>query len=138
MSSAEHVEDTSPERVHLSVSDLEPDVSDAGSSGEPPRFGDLDPGRVRAQGAPAPAARAAKMVTSPQPHPDVENVLPVLDLRGGQQPRLQPTQHPLMPLTLLTLLDESRPLATSQSSDWSAFTATKATLHRSSPARTGA
>jgi hypothetical protein len=39
----QHVEGTGPERVHLSVGDLEPDVSDAGSSGEPPRFGDLDP-----------------------------------------------------------------------------------------------
>ena len=33
--------------------------------------------------------------------PDVENVLPVLDLRGGQQPLRQPAPHSLMPLTLL-------------------------------------
>src|SRR6185312_12882647 len=73
----QHVEGTGPERVHLSVGDLEPDVSDAGSSGEPPRFGDLDPGKVRAQGAPAAggACRQDGHITATAP--DVENVLPV-------------------------------------------------------------
>jgi len=31
-----------PERVHLGVGDLEPGVSDAGTCGEPTRFGDWE------------------------------------------------------------------------------------------------
>jgi len=69
-----HVEDPGPERAHLGVGHLEPGVSDASRSGEPARFSHLNPG---------------------------ENVLPVLDLRGGEQSRPQPSQHPLMPFTLL-------------------------------------
>jgi hypothetical protein len=90
-----------PNGVHLSVGDLEPDVNGAGGSGEPPRFGYLDPGKVRAQSASAAggACRQDGHITATAP--DVENALPVLDLRGGQQPRLQPAQHVLMPLTLI-------------------------------------
>jgi hypothetical protein len=35
---------------------------------------------------------------------DIENALPVLDRRGGQQPRPEPAQHQRMPLTLLDKL----------------------------------
>ena len=87
--------------MHLDVGDLEPGVSGASSSGEPARFRYQDPGEVGAQSLPAAggARREDGHITAAAP--DVENVLPVLDLRGGQQPRRQPAQHPLMPLTLL-------------------------------------
>ena len=67
----------------------------------PARLGDLDPGEVRAHSVPAAggACREDGRITAAAP--DVENVLPVLDLRGGEQPRRQPAPHPLMPLTLL-------------------------------------
>jgi hypothetical protein len=96
--------------VHLSVGDLEPDVSDAGRRGEPPRFGYLDPGKVRAQGMPAAGGAGRRDGHITAPASDVENVLPVRDLRGGQQPGLQPTQHPLMPLALLDELPPAGPV----------------------------
>ena len=96
-----HVEDPGLERVHLDVDDFEPGISDASGSGEPARLGHLDPGKVRAQGVPAAGGACREDSRLTAAAPDVENVLPVLDRRGGQQPRPQRAQHPLMPLTLL-------------------------------------
>jgi hypothetical protein len=96
--------------VHLDVGDLEPGISDASSSGEPARLGHLDPGQVRAQSVPAAggARREDSRITAAAPN--IENVLPVLDRRGGQQPRPQPAQHLLMPLTLLDELPTAGPV----------------------------
>jgi hypothetical protein len=105
-----HIEAPGPERVHLSVSDLEPDVSDAGSSREPARFGYQDLGQVRAQSVPAAGGACGEDGHLTAAGPDVQNVLPILDLRGGQQPRPQPAQHPFMPLTLLDELPPARPV----------------------------
>jgi hypothetical protein len=87
--------------VHLDIGDLEPGVSDASSGGEPACFGYLDPGQVRAESAPAAGGACREDGRIAAAAPDVENVLPVLDLRGNQQPRRQPAPHSLMPLTLL-------------------------------------
>jgi hypothetical protein len=65
------------------------------------RFGYLDPGQVRAQSVPAAGGVCREDGRITAAAPDVENVLPVLDLRAGQQPRRQPAPHPLPPLTLL-------------------------------------
>ncbi len=58
-------------------------------------------GKVRAQSMPTPGGARRQDGRLTAAAPDVENVLPVLDRRGGQQPRPRPAQHPLMPLTLL-------------------------------------
>jgi hypothetical protein len=87
--------------VHLGVGDLEPHIRDASSSGEAARLSHLDPGKVRAQSMPAAGGARRQQSRLTAATPDIENVLPVLDRRGGQQPRPQPAQHPLMPLTLL-------------------------------------
>ena len=81
--------------------DLEPGVTDASTGGEPARFGYLDPGEVGAESVPAAAGACREDGRVTAAAPDVENVLPVLDLRGGEQPRRQRPQHPLMPLMLL-------------------------------------
>jgi hypothetical protein len=85
----------------LNVGDLEPGVSDASSSGEPARFRYQDPGEIGAQSAPAAAGACREDGRVTASTPDVENVLPVPDLHGGEQPRRQPVQHPLMPRMLL-------------------------------------
>ena len=105
-----HVEYPGPERVQLGVGNLEPGVSDASTGGEPTRFGYLDPGKVRAQSMPVAggARREDGRITAAAA--DVENVLPVLDLRGGEQPRRESAPHPLMPLTLLDELPPARPV----------------------------
>jgi len=87
--------------VHLSVGDLEPGVSDASSGGEPACFGYLDPGKVRAQSVPAAGGTCRQDGRITATAPDVENILPDLDPRAGQQPRREPALHPLVPLTLL-------------------------------------
>jgi hypothetical protein len=113
--------------MHLGVGDLEPDVSDASGSGEPARFGYLDPGKVRAQSMPAAggARREDGRITAAAP--DVENILPVLDPRAGKQSAVSR-------LSIRSCRSRcsmnSRPLAPFQSSACSAFTATKPTLHR--------
>jgi hypothetical protein len=65
------------------------------------RFRYQDPGEVGAESITAAggARREDGHITAAAS--DVENVLPVLDLRGREQPRRQPPQHPLMPFTLL-------------------------------------
>jgi len=96
-----HVEDPGPERAHLGVGHLEPGVSDASRSGEPARFSHLNPGEVGAESVPAAGGAGREDGHLTAAATDVENVLPVLDLRGGEQSRPQPSQHPLMPFTLL-------------------------------------
>src|ERR1039457_4661550 len=98
------------ERVDLGVGYLEPGVSDATRGGEPARFGYLDPGQVGAESVPAAggACREDGRITAAAP--DVENVLPVLDLCSGEQPRPQPAQTPLMPLTLLDEVPPAGPV----------------------------
>jgi hypothetical protein len=66
--------------------------------------------KVRAQSMPAAggARREDGRITAAAP--DVENILPILDPRGGKQPRRQPAQHPVMPLTLLDELPPARPV----------------------------
>ena len=105
-----HVEDPGPEPVHLDIGDLEPGISDASSSGEPTRLGYLNPGKIRAQHVPATGGARRQDSRLTAAAPDVENVLPILDRRGGQQPRPQPAQHPLMPLTLLDELPPAGPV----------------------------
>jgi hypothetical protein len=82
--------------------------------------------KVRAQSMPAAggARREDGRITAAAP--DVENILPILDPRGGKQPRRQPAQHPVMPLTLLDELPPARPVPVL---GLLAFTATKPTLH---------
>src|SRR6202035_681106 len=81
--------------------DLEPGVSDASRGGEPACLGHLDPGEVRAESMPAAGGPRREDGHLTAAAPDVENVLPVADLRGDEQPRPQRAQHPLMPFTLL-------------------------------------
>ena len=87
--------------MHLGVGDLEPGISDASSSGEPARFGHLDPGKVRTQSMPATGGAGRQDGRLTTAAPNVEDILSVLDRRSGQQPCPQPAQHPLVPLTLL-------------------------------------
>src|SRR6202034_748723 len=61
----------------------------------------LDPGEVGAESVPAASGAGREDGHLTAAAPDIENVLPVLDLRGGEQPCPQPAHHPLMPLTLL-------------------------------------
>jgi hypothetical protein len=68
--------------------------------------------------------------------PDVENILPELDLRAGEQPRCQSAQHPLMPLTLF---DEFPPAGSVPVLGLLCIHRRECTLHRSAtPAVTGA
>ena len=81
------------------------------------------------------AARAARMVVSPQPHPMSRTFSPswicaAASNRAVSRSRIGSCRSRCSMKCL--------PLAPFQSSACSAFTATKATLHRPSPARTGA
>jgi hypothetical protein len=87
--------------VHLDVSDLEPGVSGASSSGKPARLRYQDPGEVGAESMTAGGGARREDGHLTAAASDVENVLPVLDLRGREQPRRQAAQHPVVPLTLL-------------------------------------
>jgi hypothetical protein len=109
-SAQHHVEDPGAERVHLDVGYLEPGISDASTGGEPARLGHLDPGKVRAQSRPAAGGARRENGHITAAAPDVENLLPVLDPRGSQQPPRQSAQHPLMPLTLLDELPPAGPV----------------------------
>jgi hypothetical protein len=90
-----------PISIGSSARDLEPGVGDASRGGEPARFGHLNPGEVGAESVPAAGGACREDGHLTAAASDVENVLPVLDLRGGEQSRPQPAQHPLVPLTLL-------------------------------------
>jgi hypothetical protein len=61
--------------VHLGVGDLERGVSDAGTGGEPARFGYLDPGEVGAKSVPAAGGACGEDGRITAAAADVENVL---------------------------------------------------------------